>query len=63
MIEYIRFMIAANTAYKNAKKSTNKCHYVGVTSEYGVPFIAIFIGLGRDAWRVTHQALESGLLR
>jgi hypothetical protein len=46
---------AAYRAYKIAEKSGTS--YV-VLCSHGVPQVAVFVGLGRDAWRVSQRAVQ-----
>jgi hypothetical protein len=52
---WLKFLFSAMRAYRLAKRSGTA--YVGVTRN-GVPHICIFVGVGREAWRITQRAIE-----
>ena len=54
-MKWLLTMFAAHRAYKMACK--NGSAYVGLTSR-GVPYVACFIALDREAWRVSQRAIE-----
>lgn len=60
MIEFLESLIVFIKAYRGAKKSGS--HYVAATS-HGVPQIACFFALRRDAWRVSQRAVQEFELR
>ncbi len=60
MIELVSAMWAAYRAYRIAQKSGSS--YVAITS-HGVPQIACFMAIGRDAWRVSQRAVEEYQLK
>lgn len=55
MIEFLVFLQMAWRAYKLARE--NGTAYVGVEDK-GVVQLAIFIGVGREAWRISERALQ-----
>lgn len=56
---FLRFCAAANRAYQLATFAKDKgTAYVTVGPENGVPEIAIFVGIGREAWQITQRAIE-----
>lgn len=56
MTEALRFMFLAWRAYWRAK-DTNRVTYSAIT-RHGVPQCCIFIGVGRNAWKVSQRAIE-----
>lgn len=56
MIEALQFMFLAWRTYRSAKVR-NRPQYGALTS-HGVPEICIFVGLGREAWRISVRACE-----
>lgn len=54
-MNFLFFMWAAIRAYRLAKRGGSS--YVAVTN-CGVPQIAVFCAIGRDAWRVSQRAIE-----
>lgn len=50
-----RFLWIALRAYRVAK--INGSHYVALTA-HGVPQVAVFVGVGREAWRISQRAVE-----
>jgi len=57
MTDFIRFIYCAIKAYRRARK-TGKCFYYGI-SVGGVPQMCVFVGIGRESWRVTEIAVAS----
>lgn len=55
MTELCRFLWLALVAYRAAKPSGT--HYAAMT-RHGVPQICIFVGVGREAWRISQRAVE-----
>lgn len=55
-MDTLLFLWLAWKTYKKARQGTNLA-YIAATS-HGVPRIAIFVGLDREAWRVTVHAIE-----
>jgi hypothetical protein len=55
-VRMIRFLWLAHHAYLQAQKHGGTW-YCAVTS-HGVPTICIFVGIGRDAWRISQHAIE-----
>ncbi len=56
MIEAIRFLYIAWEAYRGAQRD-GQLRYRGITRN-GVPHTVIFVGVGREAWRITQRAVE-----
>ena len=56
MIEFLRVFLCTWRAYKLAKASTGSA-YSAITS-HGVPQVACFVSVGREAWRVSVRAVE-----
>jgi hypothetical protein len=54
IMEFIRFLIVATHAYRIAKKEG--AHYAAFESN-GVPVVACYVGIGRDAWRISQVAV------
>jgi hypothetical protein len=54
--EALRFVFLAWRAYWRAKE-TGRVTYSAITRR-GVPYCCIFIGVGREAWRVSQRAIE-----
>lgn len=57
MIERLHFLFLAWKAFSLASKS-RKAVYIAAT-DHGVPFIALFVALEREAWRISVTALEN----
>lgn len=55
MIGFVRFFWLAYKVYAKAKVTGT--NYAALTHR-GVPQIACFVGVGREAWRVTEFAIE-----
>lgn len=55
MIESLRFMFIAWRAYRRAK-DTDRVAYSAITWR-GVPNCCIFVGVGRNAWKVSQRAI------
>lgn len=55
MFLFLRFMWAALVSYKQARKTGTSLVVFCVN---GVPEIACFVGLGREAWRISVRAIE-----
>lgn len=55
-IEFVRFIRLCCFAYFKAKE--HGTHYAALASRHGVPTLCCFVGIGRDAWRVTQKAIE-----
>jgi hypothetical protein len=56
MIEAIRFLWLAWGAYRDAKKRGGVTYSAILCRD--VPQVAIFVGLGREAWRISQKAIE-----
>lgn len=56
MIDGLRFLYIAWRAYRGALNGCGS-HYCAMTNR-GVPEIAVFVGVGREAWRVSVRAVE-----
>lgn len=56
MTNMIRFIWLAWQAYKGARRCKN-LYYVSLIRN-GVPTMSIFVGLGREAWRISKRAIE-----
>lgn len=56
MINIIRFIWLAWQAYQGARRC--KGLYYASLAKDGVPDIAIFVGLDREAWRISKRAIE-----
>jgi hypothetical protein len=56
-IEFVQVLWLARRAYRNYRQ-TGKPAYSGLSVE-GVPSVVVFIGVGREAWRVSQVAIES----
>lgn len=54
-MDWILTLWAAHKAYLMAQKTGTG--YVAITQR-GVPYIACFLGIGREAWRVSQRAIE-----
>ena len=57
MIETLQFLWLAYWSYRAAKKTNGLCYRAWVNSS-GVPVVAVFIGVGREAWRISQRAIE-----
>lgn len=57
MTEFIRFLRIALIAYRACKTEGGGTHYAAVIRR-GVPEVAIFVGVGREAWRISQRAIE-----
>lgn len=55
-MRFLRFLSVAIRAYRRAQRCDTA--YAAYTVA-GVPQIAVYVGLGREAWRVSHIAIES----
>lgn len=55
MINLLLFLRTAIRAYRGALKGTGS-HYAAITHA-GVPQVAVFVGIGREAWRVSQRAI------
>ena len=56
MIELLRFLRVALAAYWACKAGGGT--YYGAVVRHGVPEVAIFVGVGREAWRISQRAIE-----
>lgn len=54
-MQLIEFMVAAYRAYQGAKAHGSA--YTAVVS-HGVPKVCVFVGIGREAWRVSQRAIQ-----
>lgn len=52
---FLLYMWAAWRAYRLAKRYGTS--FVAVT-DLGMPQIAIFVGIGREAWRISRRAVD-----
>ena len=52
----LRFLQLAYRAYLGAQK--HGTYYCALTTRHGVPKICVFVGVGREAWRVSQRAIE-----
>lgn len=59
MIELLRFLRVALKAYVACKVDGGGTYY-GAVVRHGVPEVAIFVGVGREAWRISQRAIEEG---
>jgi hypothetical protein len=57
---FFLFAKGAITAYRMAKNHGSA--YLGIT-RYGIPQMCIFVGRGREAWRISRKAVEEYELR
>lgn len=57
LIQRLHFLILAWRAFTIAEKN-KKPVYIAAT-DAGVPFIALFVALEREAWRISVTALEN----
>ena len=55
MRETLKFLWLAYRGYKTAKKHGSSYSAI---ANHGVPHICIFVGIGREAWRISQRALE-----
>jgi hypothetical protein len=55
MVEAIRFLLLAWRAYRIAKEHGTA--YSAVLYR-DVPRVAIFVGVGRESWRISQRAIE-----
>jgi|HubBroStandDraft_6_1064221.scaffolds.fasta_scaffold520579_1 hypothetical protein len=62
MIETLHFLWLAFSTYRAAKKGGGLCYRAWANS-HGVPVVAVFIGVGREAWRVSQRAIEDHQVR
>lgn len=53
----IRFVRLAWQTYKSAEAQEHGTHYAALTYRC-VPQVAMFIGVGRNAWRISQRAAE-----
>lgn len=58
MITFLRFMYVAFKAYNGVRK-TNKAYYTALLYN-GVPCVAMYVALDREAWRISRIAIEEG---
>lgn len=56
MVEAIHFLWVAWRVYRGAKAGSGS--YYGAYTRNGVPTITVFVGLGREAWRISVRAGE-----
>lgn len=57
MIAFFQYVYCCAVAYRNARRS-GRCEYVGLTFR-GVPNVCVFVGVGREAWRISQDAANS----
>lgn len=57
MIELLRFLRLALIAYRACKTDGGGTYYAAVVRR-GVPEVAVFVGVGREAWRISQRAIE-----
>jgi hypothetical protein len=55
MIDFVKFIRMCCRAYRLATE--NGAWYVA-RLRHGVPNCAVFVGRGREAWRISHKAIE-----
>lgn len=60
-MRFILTLFVAARAYRIACRNNNT-GYFAITST-GVPQIACFIGLDREAWRITQEAIDGARLK
>jgi hypothetical protein len=56
----LRFLRITVHAYFQAKK--HGAWYCAASNFAGVPQVCIFVGVGRDAWRISQRAIEEAML-
>ena len=56
MSETFDFLLMAYRAYRMAKRTGN-VSYVSI-SRRGIPYMSCFVGVGREAWRISQRAIE-----
>ena len=56
-MNFLRFVAVCWKAWKKINKG-HQTIYVAVVKR-GVPNVALFVGVGREAWRVTQFAIEA----
>lgn len=56
MLNTLRFLKVALFLYRRAKEKG--LGYCALTNSSGVPEVVVFVGIGREAWRVTQRAIE-----
>lgn len=56
MIESIRFVVLAWRAYQQARRM-GRPQYSALTT-HGIPQVCIFVGVGREAWRISQWAIQ-----
>lgn len=61
MIATLRFLWVALRAFRMARK-TGAPGYSALTL-HGVPVMAVFVGLDREAWRISQRAFEEFQIR
>lgn len=59
--DFVCFLAIALRAYRGAR-SGNGSHYAAQTRG-GVPRIAVFVGVGREAWRISQRVAEEFSVR
>lgn len=57
-IDFVLFVRVVWRAWRKVQNNPKaQCSYVCVT-RHGVPCLAVFVGVGREAWRVAQRAVE-----
>lgn len=55
MIQFVQFLYVCIKAYR---VSNGRIGYVAVTT-HGVPQVTVLVAMGREAWRLSHLAIEA----
>jgi hypothetical protein len=61
-MDLFRFLLLAVRAYKLAGELEHGTQYAAITLR-GVPKVAIFVGVGRNAWRISQRATEEFVVK
>lgn len=57
-MNFLLYIYCCVKAYRNARRRKLSCSYFALTSN-GVPHTAVYMALGREAWRISHIAVET----
>jgi hypothetical protein len=58
---FFYFLSSAIRAYRMARKTGCASYHAWVSHAHDIPQCCVFVGLGREAWRITQVASESAL--
>jgi len=58
-MKFFESLKMALSVYKTARQGGSHLYYFGLKDGYDVPQACVIVGMGREAWRVSHLAINA----